>query len=107
MNNHNNCQNGFINILALLVLATFIGAFIYFVVLPETNKQRGADQSALSFQKAGLFGELCQGKGTFKLKTFPLDVKNIELITPMGKVQDSHVTPTDRKSTRLNSSHMS
>ncbi|KKR45607.1 MAG: hypothetical protein A3G47_03460 [Candidatus Zambryskibacteria bacterium RIFCSPLOWO2_12_FULL_39_45] len=97
MNNHNNCQNGFINILALLVLATFIGAFIYFVVLPETNKQRGADQSALSFQKAGLFGQLCQGKGTFKLKTFPLDVKNIELITPMGKVQDSHVTPTDHQ----------
>ena len=47
-------------------------------------------------QGNGLFGQ-CEGKGTSKLNTFPLDPKDIELIVPMGRVQDSHVTPTDHQ----------
>src|SRR3989338_6307684 len=45
----------------------------------------------------GLFGQQCSGHGDFKLSTFPIDTKNIELIVPMGRVQDSHVTPTDHQ----------
>lgn len=45
----------------------------------------------------GLFGQQCEGSGSFKLKTFPLDTNNIEFIQPMGRVQDSHVTPTDHQ----------
>ncbi len=45
----------------------------------------------------GLFGQQCQGKGALTLNTFPLDPQNIELIVPMGRVQDSHVTPTDHQ----------
>ena len=50
-----------------------------------------------SLRKVGLFGQLCEGSGSFKLRTFPLDVQHIELITPMGRVQDSHVRPTDHQ----------
>jgi hypothetical protein len=45
----------------------------------------------------GLFGQECQGSQVGKLNTFPLDPGNIELIVPMGRVQDSHVTPTDHQ----------
>jgi len=45
----------------------------------------------------GLFGQQCEGKGTNIISTFPLDTENIELIVPMGRVQDSHVTPTDHQ----------
>ncbi len=47
--------------------------------------------------RSGLFGQSCEGSGVSKLKTFPIDIKNIELIVPMGRVQDSHVTPTDHQ----------
>lgn len=45
----------------------------------------------------GLFGQECEGFGSFKFKTFPLDVNDVEEIIPMGRVQDSHVTPTDHQ----------
>jgi len=48
-------------------------------------------------QKTGLFGQLCEGSGAIKLSTFPIATENIELIQPMGRVQDSHVTPTDHQ----------
>ncbi|OGZ96167.1 MAG: hypothetical protein A3B34_03375 [Candidatus Sungbacteria bacterium RIFCSPLOWO2_01_FULL_54_21] len=48
-------------------------------------------------QAVGLFGQQCEGTGYKKLNTFPLDPQNIELIVPMGRVQDSHVTPTDHQ----------
>ena len=48
-------------------------------------------------QSTGLFGQPCEGAGSSKIKTFPMDAANIELIVPMGRVQDSHVTPTDHQ----------
>ena len=47
--------------------------------------------------KVGLFGQQCEGAGDFKLKTFPINAENIEFIQPMGRVQDSHVTPTNHQ----------
>ncbi|MDP3727379.1 MAG: hypothetical protein Q8R35_01925 [bacterium] len=47
--------------------------------------------------KQGLFGQSCTGEGSQRLATFPLDPGNIELVVPMGRVQDSHVTPTDHQ----------
>lgn len=59
---------------------------------PEVN-----GKTAKTAAKTGLFGQQCQGSGTSKLSVFPLDVKYIELVVPMGRVQDSHVTPTDHQ----------
>lgn len=44
----------------------------------------------------GIYG-YCEGSGTKKLTTFPIDTQNIEMVVPMGRVQDSHVTPTDHQ----------
>ncbi|MBR9699585.1 hypothetical protein GOV09_03970 [Candidatus Woesearchaeota archaeon] len=49
------------------------------------------------YKKMGLFGGQCEGTGSFKFKTFPLDIEDVEAIIPMGRVQDSHVTPTDHQ----------
>lgn len=48
-------------------------------------------------QSTGLLGQRCEGTGSWKLDTFPIDPENIELLVPMGRVQDSHVTPTDHQ----------
>ena len=62
------------------------------------SSESKACKSAVAAPKkgSGLFGR-CEGRGTAKLETFPLDPKNIEMITPMGRVQDSHVLPTDHQ----------
>ena len=39
----------------------------------------------------------CQGKGSTKLKASPINVDNLELIFPMGKMASAHVTPTDHQ----------
>src|SRR3989344_5259541 len=57
---------------------------------PQESSQSGAKQR-------GLFGEECEGSGSFKFKTFPLDAEDVEAIIHMGRVQDSHVTPTDHQ----------
>ncbi len=62
---------------------------------PVSIKQRFTQK--IPQKSIGLFGQECEGKGTTPLKTFPLDPKNIELIVPMGRVYDSHVTPTDHQ----------
>ena len=71
--------------LAALITVVIGGIFVY-------NAQRNYKQSG----SQGLYGK-CEGKGTTKLNTFPLEPKDIELIVPMGRVQDSHVTPTDHQ----------
>lgn len=57
----------------------------------QTSPERSPRQST------GLLGQQCEGTGSWKLDTFPLDLENIELLVPMGRVQDSHVTPTDHQ----------
>ena len=77
---------------AVAVLALFFVAAGLLVFL-KTNiplNTRGPD-------RIGLFGQPCAGSGAWKLNTFPLDPNDIELIVPMGRVQDSHVTPTDHQ----------
>lgn len=39
----------------------------------------------------------CEGKGSAILKTSPINVNNLELIFPMGKMANAHVTPTDHQ----------
>lgn len=81
-------------------LVIFVG--LVFAIIGNFGPQKG--QKAMEPSSVhdnlqsgnGLFGR-CEGKGTSKLDTFPLDPKNIELIMPMGRVQDSHVTPTDHQ----------
>src|SRR3990167_5774994 len=89
---------------AVIGIASFslLGVFLW----PKTPQQTNSNLTT-SFPETsgnqtaktgiGLFGQQCQGEGFQKLKTFPIDPQNIELITPMGRVQDSHVTPTDHQ----------
>jgi len=89
---------------AVIGIASFalIGVFLW----PKTPQQTNSNLTTSSPETSGnqiaktgigLFGQQCQGEGFQKLKTFPIDAQNIELITPMGRVQDSHVTPTDHQ----------
>lgn len=89
-------MKGFAPVIAIIILAVILvgGGILLVSNQPNLKNQTGYEQS--SRQKGGLFGR-CEGKGTTKLNTFPLDPKDIELITPMGRVQDSHVTPTDHQ----------
>ncbi|MBI1970282.1 hypothetical protein HYS47_00895 [Candidatus Woesearchaeota archaeon] len=79
-----------------------------FVRPPESEQSQGSSavsdhvpeqqqQNWRKEQRTGLLGQSCEGAGSSKIDTFPLDVENIELITPMGRVQDSHITPTDHQ----------
>lgn len=63
------------------------------------NESSNQDDNGNVVRKSGqgLFGQQCTGGGDLKLDTFPIDVSNIEFIVPMGRVQDSHVTPTDHQ----------
>ena len=118
-------RGGLAPIVVILAVLAFLGAGTYFTVtkkefkkpivqnpaesktqkvLPETPEMKTSEEKIQprSYnqpkpQSVGLFGQQCDGSGTFKIKTFPIDPKNIELIMPMGRVQDSHVTPTDHQ----------
>ncbi|MBI2028013.1 MAG: hypothetical protein HYT07_00245 [Candidatus Levybacteria bacterium] len=88
----------------IVVFAAFPMVLLFLVVVlmiltssPSSTNQNQTDHSRYSQGKAGLFGQQCEGKGYNKLSTFPLDPEEIELIVPMGRVQDSHVTPTDHQ----------
>lgn len=88
-----NNQKGFAPVVAIIILALVLigGVFIFNskgINHEKVDKPFGGG--------SGLFGR-CEGKGITKLNSFPLDPKDIELIIPMGRVQDSHVTPTDHQ----------
>ena len=83
-------------IIAVSVVVLVGGIFALNVRRTYQPREQSNGLSREAGQSNGLFGR-CEGKGTSKLNTFPLDPKNIELITPMGRVQDSHVTPTDHQ----------
>ncbi len=93
-------QKGFAPILAVVVISVLLlGGFVLFKNAPKDSISPGfrGDEHGFSGQVGqGLFGK-CEGSGTTKLNTFVLDTKDIELIVPMGRVQDSHVTPTDHQ----------
>lgn len=94
-------RRGFAPIIILAAVGLIsAGVFAFMAVskkgLPVSGKYVDTVQSKLH-GGTGLFGQKCEGSGTSKLNTFPLDPENIELIVPMGRVQDSHVTPTDHQ----------
>ena len=94
-------KNGFAPVIVIIILAVVLVGGILLVnnrPRPELNYQTGHEESGnkQSGSGNGLYGK-CEGAGTTKLSTFPLDPKDIELIIPMGRVQDSHVTPTDHQ----------
>ncbi|MBI3290415.1 hypothetical protein HYZ78_03405 [Candidatus Microgenomates bacterium] len=90
-------SKGFAPIAAIIILAVVLVAGIMFVNRPDLKNQTGHEEfSRQSGNGNGLFGK-CEGSGITKLATFPLEPKDIELIVPMGRVQDSHVTPTDHQ----------
>ncbi len=89
-------NKGFAPVIAIIILAVILIGGIMFVNRPDLKNQTGHEQQSSSQGGQGLYGQ-CDGKGMTKLNTFPLDPKDIELITPMGRVQDSHVTPTDHQ----------
>lgn len=104
INNWAHSLRQFISKRAKIIIPVSLIIFVGLVFAIEGNfgPQKGQKEVALPsadnhIQSGnGLFGR-CEGKGTSKLNTFPLDPKNIELIIPMGRVQDSHVTPTDHQ----------
>src|SRR3989344_2895327 len=91
-------KNGFAPLVAIVLVAlVLVGGIVLVNSRPDLKKQSGHEQSDKQVGGGqGLYGK-CEGSGTTKLNTFPLDPKDIELITPMGRVQDSHVTPTDHQ----------
>src|SRR3989344_7303198 len=96
-------KNGFVPVIGIIIVAVLIVGGILFFNKPDFKNQTGYEQNnksgheqSGSQEEKGLFGR-CEGKGATKLNTFPFDPKDIELITPMGRVQDSHVTPTDHQ----------
>src|SRR3989344_7920808 len=97
-------KQGFIPIAAIVAILALLGAGTYFAVVknhpkePKEPKESNETQTNLKIESkdevkdstenkipktTGLFGQQCSGSGTWKLKTFPLEPKNIELITPM------------------------
>lgn len=88
-----NNQKGFAPVVAIIILALVLIGGIFIFNSKGINHERVDKPFGGG---SGLFGR-CEGKGTTKLTTFPLDPKEIELIIPMGRVQDSHVTPTDHQ----------
>ena len=92
-------SKGFAPVIAIIILAVVLigGGIFLFSNRPDLKNQTGHEESSKQAGSGnGLYGR-CEGSGTTKLATFPLDPKDIELITPMGRVQDSHVTPTDHQ----------
>src|SRR3989344_3431853 len=91
-------KNGFAPLVAIVLVAlVLVGRIVLVNSRPDLKKQSGHEQSDKQVGGGqGLYGK-CEGSGTTKLNTFPLDPKDIKLITPMGRVQDSHVTPTDHQ----------
>lgn len=81
---------------SLIIFVGLVFAIAGNIGLKNGQKEMTPSSSNNVQSSNGLFGR-CEGKGTSKLNTFPLDPKNIELIIPMGRVQDSHVTPTDHQ----------
>lgn len=67
------------------------------VVLVSSQSGKPTSLGVLNQPGSGLFGQPCEGSKVSKLARFPLDPEKIELIVPMGRVQDSHVTPTDHQ----------
>src|SRR3989344_3643285 len=77
----------------IMVRAAVVGG----AVLVSRQPDRPISRGIFNQPGSGLFGQACEGSKVGKLATFPLDPDNIELIVPMGRVQDSHVTPTDHQ----------
>lgn len=92
-------QKGFAPLILVIVaiLVFIVGTFFYHTFKAFKTDHPDSSKSAKYSQgKEGLYGK-CQGQGIKKLATFPLDTKEVEMIIPMGRVQDSHVTPTDHQ----------
>ncbi|MBI2990394.1 MAG: hypothetical protein HYY51_04410 [Candidatus Magasanikbacteria bacterium] len=86
----------------ITVIAVFfilLGAI--FLVANKRIGQQGArliePGTDIAWPGRGLFGQPCEGKEVGRLNIFPLAPENIELLVPMGRVQDSHVIPTDHQ----------
>lgn len=91
-------MRGFIDpIIAIVLVVVVVIGGIFFLSTKHGSKSPLNQLSQDMDSGRGLFGQQCEGKGAFKLDTFPLDPENIEFIVPMGRVQDSHVTPTDHQ----------
>lgn len=92
-------ERGFTPVVLIIIAAlVFIGgSFAYHNRNSFQSNSPGSSGTHKSGQDTeGLYGR-CEGSGTKKLSTFPLDTQNMEMILPMGRVQDSHVTPTDHQ----------
>lgn len=86
-------KNGFAPIVGIILVSLVLIAGVLFLNAPKSSRQQTDDRGG---GEKGLYGR-CEGSGTTKLETFPVNPQDIELITPMGRVQDSHVTPTDHQ----------
>lgn len=85
-------------ILAVIAMLLLLGVVIALKPSSPSTQQTQTDHPQQNQPGGvGLFGQQCEGTGERTLNTFPLDPKDIELIVPMGRVQDSHVTPTDHQ----------
>ncbi|HLD25962.1 MAG TPA: hypothetical protein VJC05_02900 [Candidatus Andersenbacteria bacterium] len=84
---------------SLLVAVLMIASVAAVAGAISVSRQLGRPTGTGTFSSPshGLFGQQCEGKKVGKLDTFPIDPDAIELIVPMGRVQDSHVTPTDHQ----------
>lgn len=93
-------MRGFAPVLVILTVAVVLGIGGIFIFnakrAPQPNSENHSSFSQAGKEGRSLYGK-CDGQDTTKLNTFPLDPKDIELITPMGRVQDSHVTSTDHQ----------
>ncbi len=81
----------------LIIVSVIITIIVGTTLFLSSRNGNKLETNLLSLQDKGLFGQQCEGSEVEKLNTFPLDPENIELIVPMGRVQDSHVTPTDHQ----------
>lgn len=92
-----NNQKGFAPVVGIILIAIVLITGVLFFNAPKSSREQAGHQGGFTKGgEEGLFGR-CEGKGITKLNSFPLDPKDIELIIPMGRVQDSHVTPTDHQ----------
>ena len=82
-----------------LIISSFVAVLIILIgtVSIFYFKSSAPNNINLFGQSKGLFDQRCEGSEVSKLATFPLDPESIEYIAPMGRAQDSHVTPTDHQ----------
>ena len=93
-------MRGFAPVVLVIIVAVVLLGGVFLVSnkqAPREHSDYGQPRQQSNHGGAGLYGQQCEGSGTKPLNTFVLDPKDIELIIPMGRVQDSHVTPTDHQ----------